>query len=107
MKPTLHARTLACSFRCFLPAPDWLAWVGLVGAGLEIVASSAVALGREHVIGRLTDWKVAGPELQYRVLARMLRPFGVESRGIRVGERTPKGYDRDGFELAFSRYLAV
>ena len=44
--------------------------------------------------------------LSPRKVANMLRPFGVESRGIRIGDRTPKGYERDGLELAFSRYLA-
>jgi hypothetical protein len=38
-------------------------------------------------------------------LARMLRPFDVTPRTIRLGERTPKGYVWEEFEDAFSRYL--
>ncbi len=38
-------------------------------------------------------------------LARLLRPFGVSSRNIRVGDDTPKGYPLDDFAEAFERYL--
>jgi hypothetical protein len=46
-------------------------------------------------------------ELTPRKMARMLRPFGVMSRTIRVGDRTPKGYYCADLEPAFSRYLEV
>jgi hypothetical protein len=38
-------------------------------------------------------------------LARMLKPFGVESRGVRIGDKTPKGYEYGSLVSAFSRYL--
>jgi putative DNA primase/helicase len=39
-------------------------------------------------------------------LANLLREFGIFSRGIRIGENTPKGYLLSDFSDAFSRYLA-
>jgi hypothetical protein len=44
-------------------------------------------------------------ELNPRKLARFLRPFGVQSRQVRVGSKTAKGYDFSELELAFARYL--
>jgi putative DNA primase/helicase len=38
-------------------------------------------------------------------LARGLKPFGIYPRGIRVGDKTPKGYERSQFQDAWSRYL--
>src|SRR5262249_24352010 len=39
-------------------------------------------------------------------LARYLKPFGVQPKQLRVGDRTAKGYARADFEDAFSRYLS-
>jgi hypothetical protein len=52
-----------------------------------------------------SPWGEPGHELTARKLARMLHPFGVESRSVRVGDETGKGYSRVDFEEAFSRYL--
>jgi hypothetical protein len=38
-------------------------------------------------------------------LARGLKPFGIYPKGIRVGDKTPKGYERPQFQDAWSRYL--
>jgi Protein of unknown function (DUF3631) len=38
-------------------------------------------------------------------LARQLDKFGIEPKTIRTGPKTPKGYTREIFEDAFSRYL--
>jgi len=38
-------------------------------------------------------------------LARELKPFGIYPKGIRVGDKTPKGYERSQFQDAWSRYL--
>jgi hypothetical protein len=38
-------------------------------------------------------------------LARGLKPFGIFPKGIRVGDQTPKGYERSQFQDAWSRYL--
>jgi hypothetical protein len=44
-------------------------------------------------------------QLTARKLARILKPFEVESRKIRVGERTARGYLFYEFQDAFARYL--
>ena len=46
-------------------------------------------------------------ELTPRKLARLLRPFCVEPKQVRVADRTAKGYDRIELEVAFSRYLTA
>ena len=46
-------------------------------------------------------------ELNPRKLARFLRPFGVESRQVRVGGKTAKGYLLSELESAFVRYLGT
>ena len=38
-------------------------------------------------------------------LANLLREFGIASRGVRIGDSTPRGYLRDDFADAFSCYL--
>lgn len=47
-----------------------------------------------------------GSPLTPRDLARLLVPFGVKSRTIRIDDATPKGYVAADFVDAFSRYLA-
>ena len=41
-----------------------------------------------------------------RQLARLLRPYGIHSQNIRLGETQRKGYDRAQFVDAWRRYLA-
>jgi putative DNA primase/helicase len=50
------------------------------------------------------EWK-AGKPLSANGLARLLARFAIGPETIRVGERTPKGYQRIQFEDAFKRYL--
>jgi hypothetical protein len=38
-------------------------------------------------------------------VAKFLRPFEVEPRGVRIGSRTPRGYVYDHLKAAFERYL--
>ncbi|MCH8314268.1 MAG: DUF3631 domain-containing protein, partial [Nitrospinae bacterium] len=38
-------------------------------------------------------------------IARLLKPFGITPKSIRVGTRTPKGYLKEWFEDVFTRYL--
>jgi hypothetical protein len=52
------------------------------------------------------DWRTHGKEgLTPAALARLLRPFEVAPRQIRIGAHTRKGYLRASFEEAWSRYL--
>jgi hypothetical protein len=44
-------------------------------------------------------------ELSPRRLAKMLRPFDVEARSVRLGARVSRGYEYDSLKSAFSRYL--
>ena len=44
-------------------------------------------------------------QLTPRKLAKMLRPFEVEARSVRIGLRVTRGYEYDSLKSAFSRYL--
>lgn len=46
-----------------------------------------------------------GSPISPRALARLLVPFGIHSRTIRVADATPRGYLRESFEDAWDRYL--
>lgn len=50
------------------------------------------------------EWR-RGMPLSKRGLARLLKPFGISPRGVRIGDRTPRGYKLEWFGDAFSRYL--
>jgi hypothetical protein len=53
------------------------------------------------------DWRGTGNPVKPRSLARLLRPYGIRSRTIRLpGGETPKGFLREQFGDAWSRYLA-
>jgi putative DNA primase/helicase len=62
----------------------------------------------DHLVG-LENRKWAemssGKPLSKNRLAAMLKQFEVTPRGVRVGDRTPKGYALADFTDAFSRYL--
>ncbi|WP_267222566.1 DUF3631 domain-containing protein [Dyella silvae] len=47
-----------------------------------------------------------GKPMTVRQLARKLSEFGVRPKGIRIGDKTPKGYELDQFEEVFAYYLA-
>jgi Protein of unknown function (DUF3631) len=47
-----------------------------------------------------------GSGLDARGLAALLRPYGVTSQTVRVGDETPKGYRRVDLEDAWARYLS-
>jgi hypothetical protein len=46
-----------------------------------------------------------GERMSPRALADLLRPFSIRSRTIRLDDETPKGYMRESFEDAWSRYM--
>jgi len=48
-----------------------------------------------------------GRPLTPRQLAKMLSGYGVRSKNIRVGYEQSKGFDREQFDDAFSRYIAA
>lgn len=51
-----------------------------------------------------SDWK-KGKQLSQNGLANLLRPYAIQSKTIRIGESTPKGYMREQFADVFERYL--
>jgi Protein of unknown function (DUF3631) len=40
-----------------------------------------------------------------RRLAHLLRPYGIRSRTVRIGDKTPKGYQREDFADSWERFL--
>jgi putative DNA primase/helicase len=52
------------------------------------------------------EWRQGKP-LSKNGLARLLKPFGIFSSSVRIGDSTPKGYHRDCFEEAWRRYLPL
>ena len=38
-------------------------------------------------------------------MARLLKPFGITPHSVRIGDRTPKGYETVDFEDSWKRYL--
>lgn len=47
----------------------------------------------------------AGKQLTAVKLARLLGPFGVVPHSVRIGDKTPRGYQREDLEDAWQRYL--
>lgn len=48
-----------------------------------------------------------GKGLDARTLARLLKPYGVKPRVLRVGDETPRGYRRQELRDVFERYLPI
>ena len=74
--------------------------------GTDRLASEDMVSALARMDGRpWPEWR-DGKQLTKRGLARLLSPFGIESRTIWLpGKVTAKGYHRDSFEDAFARYL--
>jgi hypothetical protein len=73
---------------------DRLASVELVAALLEVETSP------------WSEWSHGKPLTPSR-LARLLRGYSIVPHSIRIGEKTPKGYERGDFRDAFLRYLRI
>ena len=69
-------------------------------------------LSSEDIVGALVrletrpwpEWRDGRP-LAQRGLAHLLKPFGIEPRSVRFGNGVSRGYHREQFEDAWSRYL--
>jgi hypothetical protein len=46
-----------------------------------------------------------GRPIDSRHLANLLKPYGVASKGVRIGGKTPKGYTREDLHDPWNRYL--
>jgi hypothetical protein len=82
--------------------------IHLLGDMWEVWPVSAVHLATTDLLARLRElpespWSEI--DLTARKLARMLRPFEVERRQVRIGTITTKGYTRADLETAANRYL--
>jgi hypothetical protein len=80
-------------------------------ADLRAVFGDADALSTEAILGKLRkldeapwgDWY--GHPLTARDLAKLLKPYGVKPKVVRIGEATPRGYRRDELADPWTRYL--
>jgi putative DNA primase/helicase len=77
----------------------------LADRGVDRVSSADLA----EYLGTLEhrpwpEWQKGHP-ITARQIARLLAPFGIAPSSIRIGNATPKGYERKGFDDAFARYL--
>ena len=54
-----------------------------------------------------SEWGRQAKPITARQVARLLGPFGIKSKNIRLGTETPKGYEYDDFVDAWTRYLPL
>jgi hypothetical protein len=85
--------------------------------GVELLTHIREAFGEDDrlasavLIDRLKDrdespWKdIRGKPLDERGLSSRLKPYGIKSKVVRIGERTPRGYAAEDFHDAWNRYL--
>ncbi|MBI2817832.1 MAG: DUF3631 domain-containing protein [Acidobacteria bacterium] len=76
----------------------------------ELLAAFDEKVPSEELVSKLkalpvSPWNEPGRELTQNKLARMLKHFGPEPRGVRVGDKTPKGYLKAELEEAISLYV--
>ena len=80
-------------------------------ADIRTVFASDSALQTRTLIDRLTaldeaPWDdLRGKSITPRRLGQMLKPYEVESRGVRISNDVRKGYTRESFYEAWRRYL--
>jgi uncharacterized protein DUF3631 len=86
-------------------------------AGVELLAHIKDAFGgdgkvwAEALVDRLcareeSPWQdLYGKPLDKRGLSKRLKPYGIKSKDVRLGEIVRKGYAREDFQNAWERYL--
>jgi hypothetical protein len=80
-------------------------------ADLRTVFGTAEVMSTEDLLSALSaldeaPWSdLQGKPLNARGLGNRLRAYGVTSKGVRIGDKTPKGYARADLWDAWSRYL--
>lgn len=81
-------------------------------AGIRAAFNGADRLSTADLLDRLTaddeaPWGTWGERgLTPRTLVRLLKPYEIKSKAIRIGDSTPRGYLREHFEDAWTRYLS-
>ena len=85
--------------------------------GVKLLSDIRVAFGGDDQLATVdllkrlheleeSPWAdLRGKPLNDRGLARYLRLYGLKSKGIRIGDRTPRGWQRGEFLDAWERYL--
>lgn len=82
-------------------------------ADLKAVFGDQKAIPTDDLIKVLIDldespWgDLRGKPLNPRRLANLLRPYGITSGSVRIGDKTPKGYTRESLWDAWVRYLPL
>jgi hypothetical protein len=80
-------------------------------ADLRDVFVGTEVMSTETLLGKLcgldespwADWY--GKPLTARDLAKLLKPYGVKPKGVRIGDTTPRGYRREDLYEPWKRYL--
>ncbi|WP_337288620.1 DUF3631 domain-containing protein [Candidatus Methylomirabilis sp.] len=89
------------------------AGVALIGDCVSIFNDRGVdRLSTTDLIGELVkiegrpwpEWSKGRP-ISPRALGRLLKPFGIVSKVLRIGESTPHGYERQTFDDPYFRYF--
>jgi hypothetical protein len=82
-------------------------------ADLKLIFGSRDLMSTEEIIRALCSLDEApwadlrGKAIDARGLGVRLRPYGIKSATIRIGDHTPKGYSRADLHDAWARYLSV
>jgi Protein of unknown function (DUF3631) len=80
-------------------------------ADLRIVFGSLAVMSTDGILNALKDledspWRdLRGKPLDSRGLSNRLRQYGIGPKTLRIGESTPRGYERADFVDAWTRYL--
>jgi putative DNA primase/helicase len=88
-------------------------------AGIELLRNireiliKSEKVSQKELLNRLTsndEWRwdkytFKGDSLTQRDLTKLLKPFGIKTKTIKVGSEAPKGYDYQQFKESFDRYL--
>jgi hypothetical protein len=70
----------------------------------KLATKDLIALLEQDEEAPWVTWHRGSP-ISPRALARLLEPFGIHSRTVRIADATAKGYLREAFEDAWDRYL--
>jgi Protein of unknown function (DUF3631) len=98
------------------PEHEEAAAAALRDVGAILAGEKGGKLGSAEIILRLTadetgrwvEYGKAGKPLSQRQLARLLKPFGITPKTVRLADgRTPKGYDLNDFTDPLSRYTPL
>jgi len=77
-------------------------------AQTDRLTSEAVVAGLRQLEERpWSEWGRNEKPITATQVARLLRPFDIKPKSIRVGTGTPKGYEREQFTDAWARYLPL